>query len=292
MFEEAEGGETWAYRSPCYRALNLTFGVRSTEPDVGAFLGHVLSGLERVEEDPEVWYSIALSTAESDPVYPLLFGSELIVRAHSKPFAIETLLWHLNRATVEHADPYIVLHAGGVALNGSGAIISGPSGAGKTTLTAALVRAGCGYLTDEALAIDPLTGLLHPYAKALSIKRGSWELLADLRPPATELSPRVWHVAPTDLRPDAIAGPTPPSLILLLTGMGSEEQSDVAVMQEIGRSEALVELFRQAFGSVDPGSTLQVLAGILERCVCYRVSTLDLGRAVRCVIEAMTPPVV
>ena len=127
------------------------------------------------------------------------------MRAHSKAFAIETLLWHLNGAAVKRADPFVVLHAGGVALDGAGVIISGPSGAGKTTLTAALVRAGFSYLTDEALAIEPSTGLLHPYPKALSIKPGSWELLADLRPPSSDLSPRVWHVAPTDIRPDAIA---------------------------------------------------------------------------------------
>ena len=253
MFEEPEHA-AWAYRSPCYRALNLTFGVRSTEPDVGAYLEHVLIGLRSGEEnpgDPEIWYSIAHSGSDPERDYSLLFGSELVVRAHSKAFAIETLLWHLNGATVNRADPFVVLHAGGVTMGGAGAIISGPSGAGKTTLTAALVRAGFRYLTDEALAIDPVTGLLHPYPKALAIKRGSWELLADLRPPPSDLSPRVWHVAPTDIRSDAVAGPTPPSLVLLLTPIGTNETGGMNGIQEVSRSAALVELFRQSFGSAD-----------------------------------------
>ena len=185
MHEEPEHA-AWAYRSPCYRALNLTFGVRSTELDVGAYLEHVLIGLGSGEEnpgDPEIWYSIVRSGSDPERDYSLLFGSSSVVRAHSKAFAIETLLWHLNGATVKRAAPFVVLHAGGVTLDGTGAIISGPSGSGKTTLTATLVRAGFGYLTDEALAIDPVTGLLHPYPKALAIKKGSWELLADLRPP-------------------------------------------------------------------------------------------------------------
>ena len=142
MFEEPEHA-AWAYRSPCYRALNLTFGIRSTDPDVGAYLGHVLTGLRCHEEDPGT--RSGTRSLRSGPEWTpshLHFGSELVVRAHSREFAVETLLWHLNRATVNRADPFVVLHAGGVTLGGAGAIISGPSGAGKTTLTAALVRAG------------------------------------------------------------------------------------------------------------------------------------------------------
>jgi hypothetical protein len=280
----------WAYRSPSYRALNLTFGVRSTEPDVGEYLDHVLSGLRCGEEDPELWYSIALAAPESEAegAYSLLFGSEFIGRAHSKAFAIETLLWHLNGATVDRADPFVVLHAGGVTLEGVGVIISGPSGAGKTTLTAALLRGGFSYLTDEALAIDPATSLLHPYAKALSIKRGSWDLLADLRPPLSELSSRVWHVAPTDIRPGVIAGPTPPSLVLVPTHTGPEEPGSLDGIRDMRRSEALTEVFRHTFGLTDRTGTLQVLANVLAGCACFRVSTVDLHRAVQRITEIAT----
>ena len=251
--------ESWGHRGPCYRALNLVIGVRSTEADVGAYLDRALSGLRCRQQQPDVWYSIAHSDAESDSTYPLYFGSELIVDAHSKAFAVEALLWHLNGAAVNRAGPLVVLHAGGVALDGAGAIISGPSGAGKTTLTAALVRAGFGYLTDEALAIDPVTGLLQPYPKALSIKRGSWELLADLRPPPSDLSPSVWHVPPAEIRPDAIAGPTAPSVALFPTRLGPEETGGVAGIQEMpplrGAGGAVPAELRICGSDADPAHT-------------------------------------
>jgi hypothetical protein len=279
----------WVYRSPCYQALHLRFGVRCADPDVGAYLDHVLSGLRRDQDEPEIWYSVGRSGTQERP-YSVQFGSELLSLTHSKAFAIETLLWHINGAIVDRADPFVVLHAGGVALEGVGAIISGPSGAGKTTLTAALVRAGFRYLTDEALAIDPATHLLHPYPKALNIRSGSWELLPDLRPPPSDLAQRAWRVAPTDIRPDAIAGPTPPSVVLFPRLGGSQEPDGLGGLQEVPRSEAAVELFQQRFRpSEAPTSALalRVLAGVLEGCACFRVSTADLGRAVDHVTEVM-----
>jgi hypothetical protein len=282
----------WAFRSPSYRALNLRFGVRSTDPDAGTYLDHVLSGLCSGQEEPDVWYSIGCSDLDAERPYSLFFGSELIAQAHSRAFAIETLLWHLNAVTVDGADPFVVLHAGGVVLEEAGVIISGPSGAGKTTLTAALVRDGFSYLTDEALAIDPATSLLQPYPKALTIQRGSWELLADLRPPHSDFSPRVWHVAPTDIRPNAIAAAVPPTVVLFPSPEGLVEGGVVGI-EEVSRSEAAVQLAQQCFGlSATATRTLPVLADILARCACFRLSTVDLGRAVRSVKDLIQRAVV
>ena len=279
---------SWVYRSPCYRALNLRFGVRCTDPDAGAYLDHVLSGLRSDQDQPEVWYSIGRSDVKPERPYSLFFGSELIAQTHSEAFAIETLLWHLNATTIERADPYVVLHAGGVSLDNAGIIISGPSGAGKTTLTAALVCAGFSYLTDEALAIDPTTGLLQPYPKALTIQRGSWELLPDLRPPPSDLSPRTWHVAPEDIRPNAVAGPATPTVVLLPIRERLGKGGDAAGMAEVKRSEAALQLVQHRFGlSSSATQALPVLADVLARCACFRLSTIDLGRAVQSVRELM-----
>ncbi len=73
-----------------------------------------------------------------------------------------------------------VLHAGGLVLPGGGVLaVSGPSGAGKTTLSAALLRAGCGFLADDAVALEQRDGvvLAHPGpALSASVVPGGEEL--------------------------------------------------------------------------------------------------------------------
>lgn len=61
------------------------------------------------------------------------------------------------------------IHAGAVAHEGRTMIFPGHSFSGKTTLVAALVRAGAVYYSDEFAVFDA-EGLLHPYAKPLSLR--------------------------------------------------------------------------------------------------------------------------
>lgn len=57
-----------------------------------------------------------------------------------------------------------VFHAGVVGWHGRALVMPGRSGAGKTTLTAALVRAGATYYTDDFASID-VGGWIHPHRR-------------------------------------------------------------------------------------------------------------------------------
>jgi hypothetical protein len=61
------------------------------------------------------------------------------------------------------------VHAGAVAYRGSVVVMPGASLAGKTTLVAALVRAGAKYFSDEFAPLDN-DGRVHPFAKPLSLR--------------------------------------------------------------------------------------------------------------------------
>ena len=68
-----------------------------------------------------------------------------------------------------HAPAHVFIHAGVVRAGGVTIVIPGSSHSGKTTLVAELVRAGATYYSDEYAVVDS-EGLIHPYAKSLSIR--------------------------------------------------------------------------------------------------------------------------
>jgi hypothetical protein len=81
----------------------------------------------------------------------------------------EFVIGDLELWVAEHAIDRIFVHAGVVAIDGRALLLPGRSFSGKTTLTAALLRAGAVYGSDEYAVIDP-AGLVHPYPRPLSIR--------------------------------------------------------------------------------------------------------------------------
>jgi hypothetical protein len=68
-----------------------------------------------------------------------------------------------------HAPNHVFVHAGVVGVEDHLIVLPGRSFAGKTTLVAALVKAGAEYWSDEYAVLDA-DGLVHPYPKPLSVR--------------------------------------------------------------------------------------------------------------------------
>jgi len=114
----------------------------------------------------------------------------------------------------------LFVHAGAVAWRDRAIVIPGRSGAGKTTLVAALIAAGATYFSDEYAVLDK-DGLLHPYARPLSIRQGENRRLRqcavnDLGGHAASTPLPVGFVIQTAYRPGANWEPT-----ILSTGEGA-----------------------------------------------------------------------
>lgn len=93
----------------------------------------------------------------------------------------------------------LFVHAGVVAWNDRCIVLPGRSGAGKTTLVAALVAAGATYCSDEYAVLDD-RGYVHPYTRPMSFRMGAHR--------------RVRRCAEADLGASLATGPLPVGLLV------------------------------------------------------------------------------
>jgi hypothetical protein len=115
---------------------------------------------------------------------------------------VGTALAELNQVAIESVGCFAV-HAGVVALHGRVAAFPAASGRGKSTLTAACVQAGLGYVSDEALLLEDDLAV-RPYPRAIALSPWSLERLS-LAPAAPGLLER--SVPPAELGSVEPAGP-------------------------------------------------------------------------------------
>ena len=105
-------------------------------------------------------------------------GAQLVPSMQGDAAALDALrIWtkHFVSTRMRRA---LCVHAGVVAIGHRGVIIPGTSMSGKTTLTAALVRAGATYYSDE-YALVGADGLIRPFPQQLGMRRpGSAEQVA------------------------------------------------------------------------------------------------------------------
>lgn len=91
--------------------------------------------------------------------------------------AFALLEWGMNWCIAVHAHHFLMLHAAVLERNGHCVILPGDPGAGKSTLTAALMLSGWRLLSDELTMIDRDDGLIVPLARPVSLKNQSIEII-------------------------------------------------------------------------------------------------------------------
>jgi hypothetical protein len=193
--------------------------VNSSDPDV---LDRVMDCFPhgwKPARSPAVDFLYSLRIGGPDPRpgirhFHLLYGgpTRLARSTHmDEPFAalesdVAYLVAHMTSRRV-------FVQAGVVGWRGQAILIPGPKDTGKTSLVAALVRAGASYYSDEFAVLDA-QGRVHPYPRPLSIrhepaarieKRTAEELggVAGVKPLPVGL------VAVTEYRPNGRWSPRP-----------------------------------------------------------------------------------
>ncbi len=115
-------------------------------------------------------YSIMAGSGGPRARFSVLYGDDLrIARSTNLEEVFERLESDLRLFVGEFARHRVFVHAGVVGWKGKAIVIPGRSYSGKSTLVAALVRAGATYYSDEYAVFDS-KGLVHPFAKPLEIR--------------------------------------------------------------------------------------------------------------------------
>jgi hypothetical protein len=102
--------------------------------------------------------------------YHLLYGGfTRHARSLNLSEVLDALESYMHVYLAEYAANRIFVHAGVVGWHGQAILLPGASGAGKSTIVAALLRAGATYLSDEYAVLDH-RGYVHPFARPLSMR--------------------------------------------------------------------------------------------------------------------------
>lgn len=118
------------------------------------------------ETDAEHHFLLVRNNSEKDSLYKN--GEKVLTRVNRKDL-IESLGSQIRLTVAEFAVGHVFVHAGVISWKGKAIVIPGYSFSGKTTLTAALIKRGAIYYSDEYAVLDK-DGFVHPFPKKLSIR--------------------------------------------------------------------------------------------------------------------------
>lgn len=184
--------------------------------------------------------------------FRVLYDSEPVSPPVDLDVALNFLDARMRGTVAVKAPDRIFIHAGVVARNGWALLLPGDSFAGKTTLIAALVRAGALYYSDEFAVVDP-EGRVHPFPKPLSIRGTRGEQAAEV--PASEFGGTTGQIG------------APIALVALTSYQPGATWEPVTVP----RGEAALALLSHTVPARKrPAEALRVVRCIAESCVCMR----------------------
>ena len=159
-----------------FTAYGRRIGVRADDAEVLKRLRDRLPYGWRPADSPVVEHLYSVVAAGNGATgiirrFNLVYANSFrIARTLELDEALDLLEGDLQLSIAAAARGRLFVHAGVVGWRDRAIVIPGRTRSGKTTLVAALVRAGATYYSDEYAVFDA-RGHVHPYLKPLSLRR-------------------------------------------------------------------------------------------------------------------------
>ena len=191
--------------------------------------------------------------------------------------AIGQVVGIVNRTALALAHAYAV-HAGVVAVARGAVAFPGPSGSGKSTLVAACLRQGLGYVSDEALCVNPQTEFVQPYPRPLALDPWSARAVG-LQPIADER-----YVTADELGAVTQVEPLPLADCVLL-----DRRTGPASLDQVSRNDLLAALLRRSFtGWRNPEAAFELVQRLVSGCGSWRLTYDDPAEAARLIRDRLS----
>jgi hypothetical protein len=143
---------------------NTPDGIEDVRQTLSAYLPDCFR--EIAETEAEHCFTLVRNRNGKDSFYK---NGEKVFTGVVRETALETAGSEIRRTIAEFAVGRVFIHAGAVGWKGRAILIPGKSFSGKTSLTAALVKRGALYYSDEYAILDE-DGFVHPFPKTLSVR--------------------------------------------------------------------------------------------------------------------------
>jgi hypothetical protein len=256
-----------------YAALDATFTVEGST--TWSALTRTLFGACRSERPAEHHFAI---TDQPDDRATLAVDGEVVLDGETRWAVLDRVVWEVNELAWRSGGTRVLLHGAAVVVDDHAVVMCAASGSGKSTLAASLCARGAGYLTDEIVAYDAERHLVHPYAKPITLRAGSWPLVDLQAPPSIPIGASRTRYIPLPAAPPTAAG-----LVVLPGYDGSETTTWVSP----ARADVLVTLCGHVHELRGGGAqTFRAVAQLVTDSACFELGPGDLDVACDLIFDA------
>ncbi len=182
--------------------------------EITDFLYHDLTPADSA--DPHVTFTIG---RKDDRQFTLWRDDERLYQGESKASLANILVGETIHHLTDKSEHGLTLHAAALCRDGSGIIMPGKSGAGKSSLCTWLLGRGFSYLTDELVYIPEGSLFIEAFTRPINIKTHGIEAVSghfdfDANKSETMASRHVTMIPHRLLNPHTETGPVQLSLII------------------------------------------------------------------------------